>query len=985
MKLLLLMVAALSASLTLDAQTGGLRGQVTDESGAIVPGATVTASGPGGLVKAAISGNDGSYSFVNLSTGAYVVRATAPALALRQPAKVTLSSSVQILNLMLNVVVANQEVTVEERGGGAVTTDPSNNASATVISGTDLDALSDNPDDLLADLQALAGPAAGPNGGSIFIDGFSGGELPPKSSIREIRINQNPFSPEYDRLGFGRIEIFTKPGTDKFRGSVGYNFANDKWNSRNAYADEKAPFHLNELSGTLSGPLSKRASFNLNVIREWVDNGNVINGVTLAPQTLLSEPFTGFAVASLSRTGITPRVDYQLSTNNTLTVRYTFNRDDVQNAGTGGFNLTSRGFHSDARSQTVQLTETAVLHGSSVNETRFQYYRPNTATTANTPGAAINVLSAFSAGGAQIGHSTSLQNTCEFQNYTSILHKAHAWRFGVRLRGAWESSSSPQNFGGTFTFGGGLAPELDSNNLPILDASGQAILVNIESIERYRRTLLFEGQGMTPAQIRALGGGATQFSINTGNPQISANQTDIGAFIGDDWKVKPNITLSLGLRYETQTNIHDRRDFAPRVGVAWAPGAKSGRARPKSVIRAGFGIFYDRFGLGNTLTALRYNGLIQQQYIITNPDFFPSAPAISSLTGAIPPSAIQQISSSMRAPYLMQSAVGFERQMPLNTTVAITYSNTHALHMLRSNDINAPLPGTGLLPLGKSGQVFLMESSGIYNQNQFIVNVNARVNRDVSLTGSYVYNRSMSNTDGLGTFPAIPYSTLGEYGPAATDIHHRVTLGGTITPKWGIRFNPMLTANSGPPFDITVGHDLYGDTLFNGRPGIATDPKKPGVVATAYGSLDPNPVLGEPLLPRNHGRGPGQIMLNMRVGRTFAFGASREGGAAQSDGGGGRGPGGGGQEGGGGRGGPNSPFALGGGGQGGGASVNRRYSLTVSMQIRNITNHNNPGPIIGNITSPLFGQSNQPAGSGGGIFSESANNRRLELQTRFTF
>jgi hypothetical protein len=226
----------------------------------------------------------------------------------------------------------------------------------------------------------------------------------------------------------------------------------------------------------------------------------------------------------------------------------------------------------------------------------------------------------------------------------------------------------------------------------------------------------------------------------------------------------------------------------------------------------------------------------------------------------------------------------------------------------------------------------------------------------------------------------------GEYGPAATDMRHRISLTGTVTVKWGIRFNPLLTANTGPPFDITTGHDLYGDTLFNSRPGLASDPNKPGVALTRYGLLDPNPVPGEKLLPRNFGRGPGQIMLNMRVGRTFAFGGTREGGAQFDNM---RGGPGGGPQGpqGGGRGGPASPFSMGGGqGQGGGGSSgNRRYSLTISMQIRNLTNHNNPGPIIGNITSPLFGQANQPAGSGNGIFSESANNRRLELQTRLTF
>ena len=631
-----------------------------------------------------------------------------------------------------------------------------------------------------------------------------------------------------------------------------------------------------------------------------------------------------------------------------------------------------------------------MLSASVINETRFQYYRPTNLSESNTPEFALLVLGAFNGGGAQLGRTTDLQNTYEFQNYTSVLHGAHTWRFGARLRGATEANASPQNFGGTFTFSGGLAPELDANNMPVFDASGQPVLVNITSIESYQRTLLFQQMGLPALQIRQLGGGASQFSINAGNPLVPAGQFDMGAFVGDDWKLRPNLTLNLGLRYETQTNIHDWRDFAPRIGMAWAPGSASGRSRQKNVIRAGFGMFYDRFSLANTLTAERYNGTVQQQYIVANPIFFPTVPAISSLPGPIPGSTIQELSSTLRAPYLMQSAVSFERQLPLNTTVAITYANSHGLHVLRSENINAPLPGTyipgtpnsGTFPLGRPGQVLLMESAGLYNQNQLILNVNSKVNSSISLIGSYMYNRAMSNTDGLGTFPANPYSMAGEYGPAATDIHNRVALGGTVIVKWGIRFNPLLTANTGPPFDITTGQDLYGDGLFIARPGIATDPNKPGVVATTYGLLDPNPTPGERILSRNFGRGPSQIMLNMRVGKTLTFGSPREGGSASSGGG----PGGGGPGGPpGSRGAPASPFSIGGGQGAGASSGNRRYNLTISLQIRNLTNHNNPGPIFGNITSPLFGTANQPAGSGNGIFSESANNRRLELQTRFTF
>src|SRR5205807_2090124 len=205
--------------LPLSAQTVSLRGQVSDETGAVVPGARVILNGPSGLVRSTTAANDGAYSFNSLSAGSYTVQASAPELALPQPVKIALKSGVQILNLQLKVASTAQQVTVRDNPGPTVTADAANNASALVLRGADLQALSDDPDDLQADLMALAGPSAGPGGGAIFIDGFSGGQLPAKESIREIRINQNPFSPEYDKLGYGRIEIFTKPGTDKFHGT----------------------------------------------------------------------------------------------------------------------------------------------------------------------------------------------------------------------------------------------------------------------------------------------------------------------------------------------------------------------------------------------------------------------------------------------------------------------------------------------------------------------------------------------------------------------------------------------------------------------------------------------------------------------------------------------------------------------------------------------------------------------------------------------
>jgi len=605
-----------------------------------------------------------------------------------------------------------------------------------------------------------------------------------------------------------------------------------------------------------------------------------------------------------------------------------------------------------------------VLSERLVNYNLLQFFRSGNERTANTLSPAIQVLGSFNGGGAQVGRSSDLQNNYEFQDYMTLIRAAHTWRFGVRLRGQIDDNVSPQNFGGTFTFGGGIAPALDANSNPVLDASDQPILVPITSIERYRRTLFLERLGFSVSQIRSLGGGATQFSVSAGNPSVSANQWDTGAFIGDDWKVRSSLTLTLGLRYETQTNIHDWRDFAPRLGVAWAPGGSGSNPRSKTVVRAGFGAFYDRFGLGNTLNALRYNGAVQQQFVLTDPDFFPSIPSISSLTDLQSTQIRQQVSPDLHAPYILQSAAGIERQLPFNTTVAITYTNSHGLHTLRSRDLNAPLPGTydpnitgsGIFPLGAIGALFVMESSGLYNQNQLTVNVNTKA-RNVSLAGSYSLNLAMSNTDGLGTFPANPYRFVGEYGPASTDVRHRVSLGASMDTKWNVAFSPLVNVTSGPPFDITVGRDIYGTTLFNGRPGIATDRTKPGVVKTVYGLLDPNPTPDERIVHRNYGRGPGTVSLNLRVAKTLSIGP-RPAQAAQ-------------------RGSRSSSRE---------SDVKRPYTLRISMETQNILNHTNPGPIIGNITSPLFGHANQPAGGGGfGGFSEAANNRRLELQTRFTF
>ncbi|HLJ50242.1 MAG TPA: TonB-dependent receptor [Bryobacteraceae bacterium] len=974
-------------------QTPGiLKGQVADETGAVIPGAKVTASGPNGVVKSATSVADGTYTLTGLAPGAWTVQVTYPGMTQFEPAKINISSGTQSLNVQLRVATEKQEVTVQEQSNNMISTDPSNNAGALVLKGEDLDALSDDPDDLQQDLQALAGPAAGPSGGQIFIDGFTGGRLPPKESIREIRINQNPFSSEFDKLGYGRIEIFTKPGTDKFRGQAFFQDSDGIWNARNPFlvGTPGQPFNTpgfvtKQFGGNLSGPLTKKASFFIDFDRRQIDDSAVYNGLTIDPNTLQQTPFSGAAATPQRRTSVSPRLDYALSPNNTLMARYTYTRNDMLYTGIGGFTLPSRGYPALTNEQTGQLTETSIINSKWINETRFQIWDIEASKNGNLL-PAITVASAFSTGGSDILSSTSTRRY-ELQNYTSTTSGAHSIKFGVRIRAVQLNDFSENNFGGTFLF-----------TAPINNPLG------INSLDAYQITEQGLAQGLSMAQIQAMGGGPSQFTINVGQPLASVNQVDIGGFYQDDWRIKPNFTLSLGMRYETQTNIHDWRDFAPRVGFAWAPGSKTSGSifsRPKMVIRGGFGVFYDRISENWTLQQFRFAAGGEESVRVQNPDFFPNVPPLSQLPSPQQSLIHWQLDKNIHAPYVAQSAIGVERQLPWSTSLSVTFTDTRGVHEPLIRDINAPLPGTyipgqpqsGVRPYGPIGDINQYETNGIFEQNQLIVNMNTRINSKISLFGGYFFNVARSDTD--GGFPMNSYNLSEDWGPSNLDVRNRGVISGSVTTKWDLRWSPFIIINSTQPFNITT--PLFGDSgQAYLRPAFASaQTPAADLIQTQFGAFDVKPYLpdgsirfGEKIIPRNYGVNPGLITFNLRVSKTWGFGPERSTAANGNRGGGGARGGGGGFGGGGPRGGGMGGMRMGGGGGGGmfggGSASTRRYQLTASINARNMFNHTNLGPVDGQLGTPFFGTSTTLA-YGFGAEQYPLNNRRLELQLRFSF
>ena len=216
------------------------------------------------------------------------------------------------------------------------------------------------------------------------------------------------------------MEILTKPGASKFHGTAYYNFGDSVWNSRNPYAAEKAPFLLKEYGGSLEGPLSKSASFFLTVDRAAIDNGAIINGTTIDPNTLaIINPYTQVFSIPQRRIRVSPRIDYQLTPNDTLSGRYQFSDADIEHSGVGGFNLVSTGIHNHGTDQTVQLANALVLGTNLLNETRFQFYRAHISSLSEDPSPQLDVLNSFVGGGAQVGNSFNTLNTYEFQNYAT--------------------------------------------------------------------------------------------------------------------------------------------------------------------------------------------------------------------------------------------------------------------------------------------------------------------------------------------------------------------------------------------------------------------------------------------------------------------------------------------------------------------------------------------------------------------------------------
>ena len=904
---------------------GLLSGTVSDPSGAKISQATVHVQGSA-LQRELKTDSIGIFS-MPLPPGTYAVTIEADGFR-NYTTNITLTeqSAHATLNVRLQIAATPEEITVPADDSDS--TAAAENKSALIFKGDQLKDFSEDDSAFQREIQALAG--GGSKAPAILVNGFSNGRFPPKNSIREIRINRNPYSAEYDSLGFGRVEIYTKPGTDQLHGQLNTSGTDNVFNAQNPYTTVEPPYYTVNLDGNLSGSFSKKTSFFLAGTFNDLQNNAIVDAI----DPMLLTPLTEAVRAPQITQTYSGRLDRQMTRNNSLMARYEYNRITLNNGGVGLLVLPSEGLNSTSSTNTLQLTDTQIIGRSMISEAHFQYTRTHVGQTPASTEAAIVAQGVFNAGGSPAQTLTDNDEHYEFQEFLTIQHGSHYVRVGGRYRLEHHANENRAGYNGQFTF-----PDLATYKLAL--------------------------QGQTPAQIFASTGETVQYNLTAGQASASLITGDLGVFAEDEWKIGRNVTLDYGFRFETQSAIPDHADPAPRLGLAWAVG-KTGKRPAFFTLRTGAAIYYDRFASANILTAIRQqSGTLQTSYYLENPNFYQqyltAPPAVSAL-GAVQPT-LYNINPHLRSEYGFGTGATVERRIGKIGRVSANYIYVRGVHQWLSRNINAPLPGTydpsdpssGVRPMGGTQNIYQFDSGGDLKSHVFLLNSQFQFGKRINGFVAYNVTHSEQDVQNANTFDSDSYNLSQDYGRAPQPTQQLfASVNGQL--PFGISGSLWGAISGGTPFNITTGTDLNGDTIYNDRPAFATNPPSNSIIyKTSFGNFDANPQPGEKIIPIDYGNSPNFFFLEANVSRDFKIGPRP------------------------------APTPAEPGAKGPAPKPDRPYTLTFSAEADNLLNHNNPGVPVGVLSSPYFGRSislSSPFSLGG--ISTSAN-RTVTLRCSFSF
>jgi hypothetical protein len=760
---------AVLAGFALGQGTGVLRGTVEDSSGQIVVGANVKLRNQAtGQELSASSDEEGRFRFEGLALGEYALVVTEPGFKTTELPVNVGDRSDNPIRVLLQVASDVESVRVSANDNTIPLA--SQNADAIEFDRNWMENLPSKEADPLAVPSLFLNPAAaGTMGPMILVDGVESSALEvPLTSIKRILVNKSPYSAEFARPGRGRIEVFTRKGNLRdYHGNVTFLLRNSVLDARNAFAQVRAPSQREIAEAELDGPLSSRARFLLAGRYFTSDDSSTVHAHT--PTGLLTENVD----VPGHNTRLFGRFEFDLTPKHTLTLIYKFKNKSQQNQGIRSFDLPERATDFSIHESEVKVFERAILSPQFLNDLRLSYKDEPQQTTSVTNQQAIIVLGAFNSGGAQI--------TQQLEEKTTAIQDVATVGWGKQ----------------TITFGGGARPRF----FHVTDSSNSLGTFTFASLAAYSPPPPPPPQQPPPPQPEL-------FTMNQGNPRISFAQKEYYTFVQDEVQVRPSFSLSLGLRYEWQSNVDYRKNVAPRVAFAYAP-----RQGP-TVLRGGFGLFYDRQPDIMQQQAALYDGAQGHQIVLSNPGYpVPYDPA------SPPPPSLLRIAPGIRTPYLMQASIGVERKLGRGKNLlAVDYTMARGMQLYRTRNINAPLPGTGAIPDPNFANIDQFESSGRSRSNSLTASLQTALTNRADLLAQYTFSKSMDDTSGFASLPADNYDLRSEYGRADYDRRHRFNLIGTYRIHWGIRAGAVVNLSSGIPFNITTGYLNNGDLMPTARP-----------------------------------------------------------------------------------------------------------------------------------------------------------------------
>lgn len=843
---LAILVVITLASGRVRAQAGEAILQITvlDSMGAAVASAQVKVVDDKQQERAALSDEQGNARFEGLKAGQYRVHIEKAGFAPFDQDDVILHAGRNHLNLNLPVAAIKESVVVKEDESTSKT-DPRGLSFTTVLTPDQIAHLPDDPNEMRAVLRAMAGPGA-----VIRINGFSGGTLPAKSQISQIRLRLDPFAAENHDAGLSIVDVITKPGLDSWHGAINLGFRDAALNARNAFAPRRGPEPYRRIGVELSGPLfPERTSLSLSANGLTSDDSKTI--VTQTP----GGTFTDEIVRPSRVLDLTARVQQKLAQTHTLMGEYQRNAGRKDNLGVGDFDLPDRAYFQSQVEHLLRFRDTGLLTKRLVNEVLFQVRWQQLNQTPLSAAPAIIVLDAFNSGGAQIQSNHSIRQVMVADNLDFVVAN-HSLRVGFLTESGSYTTSDRRNATGTFTF------------------------ASLQDFQAARPII---------------------FTRRLGEPQVSFNQFQAGLYFEDDVRLKKNLTLSYGVRYEAQSHLADRSNFAPRLGIAWSPSANG-----KLVIRAGSGIFYSWFEPAILEQTLLVNGLRQQDLVIINPGF--PDPLASGNRVVLPASTITR-DLRMRMPYVEQSSISVQQEITKTFNITATYDYRRAVHFLRSRDVNAPLLPGGPRPDPFAGNIVQLESTANSTYQRLELSL-ARYAKNLFMYFSYGLSKEVNETDDPLALPSNSNDLRADVGPSLFDSRHNFFAIVDAKLNKSLSLGAIFDSNSATPYNIITGFDDNGDTVINDRPsGVG----------------------------RNAARGAARVELSMRLSWTIGIGPQKDKPSRRST---------------------VRDIQPGGGDTFGGLSsseTDRRYNAQLYLQTYNVINHTNLINFVGVQSSPFFG------------------------------